>query len=398
MHPKVGKAGLVKQVFNPNTDASGLSVMFFISAMASGGAERVASNLANRWAAMNHSVSVVNLAAPTDSDYQLRSTIKRITLDGMRDSTHLLQSLANNFRRIKALRKVIKSESPDVLVAFLTSSNVVAILAAIGTGTRVIVSERCHPPNTDASFFWLKLRPLVYRWAHRVVVLAQESKDWVLANTGCRHSSVVVIPNMLTWPLPTYPGFITPPPKEEGTFRLLAVGRLVVEKNYPLLLKAFSALPKDMNHWSLSIVGGGDSAELLRLADELGIRDRVEFVGRAGNVSDWFNACDLYVLSSLSEGFPNSLAEAMASGCAVISTDCDTGPRDIIKHKHDGWLVPNQDAVSLTQAMALLMADEPLRVFLARNAGDVLERYSESAVMPQWDNLLFSEQARAERG
>jgi glycosyltransferase involved in cell wall biosynthesis len=144
---------------------------------------------------------------------------------------------------------------------------------------------------------------------------------------------------------------------------LLAVGRLDVQKGFDLLLESFAQLLSRYPTWDLVILGEG--SQRTALADQLirlGLQGRAKLPGLAGNIGDWYSRADLYVMSSRFEGFPNTLAEAMAHGCPPISFDCDTGPRDLIRHEYDGLLVEaNGDVLALTQALDRLMGSEDQR-------------------------------------
>ena len=122
----------------------------------------------------------------------------------------------------------------------------------------------------------------------------------------------------------------------------------------------------------------------------LGLNHRVKLPGRAGNVTDWYQQADLYVMSSLFEGFPNTLVEAMAHGCPAVSFDCDTGPRDIIRHKIDGLLVPAIDGPALAEALNQLMSDPRLLIQYGNRAIDVRQRFSMERILGLWD-CLFEE-------
>lgn len=358
--------------------------MLFVSHFSGGGAERVASNLCAHWAEAGHEVIVVTLANPRTADYALHPRVERVALGLMHVSDNALAALSGNLRRVRALRRLVRERRPEVLIGFMTSSNVVAILAAAGTGCRVIVSERCHPPNTDAAPYWLLLRRYLYKRAYAVVVLAEQSRQWIRSHTGAR--CVHVIPNMVSWPLTVYPGSVTPPAITGR--RLLAVGRLVHEKNHPALIDAFAELAPDVPDWRLSIVGGGDRDPLLRRVRDAGLQDRVDIVGQAGNVAEWYASAEAYVLSSRSEGFPNSLVEAMAAGLPVLAVDCATGPRDIIDHERNGLLVPPDSHVALVAGLRRLLCDEALRGKLAAAAPEVITRFSPTCILSSWDELI----------
>ena len=199
--------------------------MFFIGNLNYGGAERVASNLANHWCRRGHDVAVLTVSETTPDDYTLENKIYRIALCLDNESENLFAAIKNNFVRLVALRNHIKAICPEVIVAFMPSANILAICAALNTPTRVIISERNHPPNGKAAAYWLRARKWLYRYANHIVVLAEESRRWIIENTHA--TRVSVIPNMLDWPLKPY-GIPVPPPKLVAESRmLLAVGRLV---------------------------------------------------------------------------------------------------------------------------------------------------------------------------
>jgi len=369
------------------SSSESLKIAIFISALKTGGAERVASNLANYWSNEGHSISLVNLEKPSADDYVLVEEISRISLNLSRPNNNPLISIYMSIKRIAALRRVLKRVKPDVLLAFMTSSNVIAIIAAYGLPINVVVSERQHPPRTDAAKYWVFLRRWLYGFADVVVVLAEESKKWVLTNT--RSKNVCVLPNALKWPLPKTKGSVDPYEHIENDRKvLLAVGRLAHQKGYSFLLEAFAKLANEHSEWSLYIVGAGDQKDLKRDIAELQLDDRIFLIGAVGNVADWYKRADLYVMSSRHEGFPNSLAEAMAAGCAPVSFDCDTGPRDIIEPGVTGILVEPENADALALALSDLMSDTPRRIAIGKAACVVRETYAQERIMARWSQLI----------
>lgn len=171
---------------------------------------------------------------------------------------------------------------------------------------------------------------------------------------------------------------------------LLAVGRLSVEKGFRDLLESFGTLAPQFLLWDLVILGEGpERPRLMQQVASEGLEHRVWLPGRAGNIGDWYERADLYVMTSRFEGFPNTLAEAMAYGCAAISYDCDTGPRDIIRHEQNGLLVtPVGDVPALIRALDRLMANDTERKQMAARAKEIRERYSMSGILKLWDGLF----------
>ncbi len=202
-------------------------------------------------------------------------------------------------------------------------------------------------------------------------------------------SRVVVIPNAVRWPLQEQEPVVPVPDKGER-LRLLAVGRLHPVKGFDLLIQAFAMVASYFPDWDLVIVGEGEErAALQKQIETAALQKRVQLVGRVGNIKDWYEQSDMYVLSSRSEGLSNTLLEAMASGLAVVAMDCDTGPREIIRDNIDGILVnPPEDADALAAHLSDLMARPLKRAALARRAVDVRDRFSVPIVMAQWERLL----------
>jgi glycosyltransferase involved in cell wall biosynthesis len=170
---------------------------------------------------------------------------------------------------------------------------------------------------------------------------------------------------------------------------LLAAGRLVDEKNFSLLIDVFKRLAAAHPGWDLVILGEGPLDKALRKqADDCGLGERVLLPGLAGNPGAWYARADLYVMSSRFEGFPNTLLEALAHGVPGVSFDCDTGPRDIIRHGTDGLLIPANDAQAMHQGLDKLMGDDAYRGQLAMRAGDARDRFSIERVAGMWESVF----------
>ena len=157
-----------------------------------------------------------------------------------------------------------------------------------------------------------------------------------------------------------------------------------------MLIRAFHKLKDNCPDWDLVILGDGEEKESLnKLLSDLQINDRVTLPGSVGNMAEWYERSNIFVLSSILEGFPNVLLEAMTYGLPCVSFDCDTGPRDMIIDGVNGILVkPDHGDYGLTNAMNKLISDEELRDKFARNSMLLREKYSVTNIMREWDNVL----------
>ena len=366
-----------------------MKILIFLNSLAGGGTERVAATLANFWVLRHWDVTIVTLNPESEDFYRLDPRIKRISLNLSGESSGVMDALLQNIRRVAALRRVIKQVRPTVALSMMSTPNVLLAFASHNlTGVCAVGSEHCYPPHAPLGRIWGSLCSRMYGRLSAVVALTQECAEWIRTHSSATH--VAVIPNAAVWPLPNNQPRINPEALcRTGRKVLLAVGRLDVVKNYPLLIRTFSQLANRHPEWDLVILGEGPQRSVLESAVRAeGVEGRIFFPGIAGNVGAWYERADLYVMTSQSEGFPNSLAEALGHGLPAVSVDCDTGPRDIIRHGIDGFLVPVNDAALLAQRLGQVMGDAALRSRLADRAGDARERFSVEKITEMWEELF----------
>lgn len=374
-----------------------MKLALVISSLGGGGAERVMTVLARAWADQGNDVTLITLAPRHHDKYPLHPAVKRIALDVAGSSSNLVSAIGNNFIRIRTLRAAIKRCKPDAVVSFMSNTNVLSMIAAAGLRVPVVISERvfvqAQPPRGVRSLLYR----LLYRRAAAVVAQTRRAAHDIERRAGC---TTLVIPNPI-WPERTRPAADAPEPSTpaEPTGRtLLAVGRLTPQKGFDLLLAAFASIADRHPDWNLTILGEG--LERTRLAEAVasrGLGGRVALPGFDSDVRAAMRRSDLFVLSSRFEGFPNALLEAMSEGMACASFDCETGPRELIRHGVNGFLVPAENASALAAALDALMQDGDLRARLGARAREVHSLYSLPVVIGQWNALLESVATRAER-
>ncbi len=141
---------------------------------------------------------------------------------------------------------------------------------------------------------------------------------------------------------------------------ILAAGRLHVSKDFPTLLRAFSLVRREVPSRLLILGEGEKRRELEELAEELGIREDLDMPGFVKNPYKYMRRASVFVLSSQWEGLPTVLVEAMACGCPVVSTDCPSGPAEILQGGECGLLVPPRNAEELAAAILRVLKDKTL--------------------------------------
>ena len=359
-----------------------MNVTFVIASLSAGGAERVVSIMANYWAERSWNVTILSLdKGDPPPFFPLHGLVRLISLDLLEESANVILALWNNTRRILRLRRALLDTHPDVVVSFLDKTNVLTLLAMAATKIRVIVSERIDPSIYSIGRVWSFLRKWAYLLANRIVVQTPSVEKYFLSRFK---KSLVVIPNPVLYP--------SHPPTAStiaGNRMILAIGRLSDQKGFTNLLQAYASVYQDHRDWLLTIVGDGPQRKHLQIqCQNLGISDRVSFPGVVKDVERYYQKAGLFVLSSHFEGFPNALCEAMACGIPAISTDCPSGPREIIHHGKSGLLVPPKDVKALAVAMECLMSDEQQRVRMGQAAVEITRRYSLEKIMGMWERLL----------
>lgn len=357
-------------------------LLIVCSSLGVGGAERVTKELATAFAAEGHDVAVLTLSEPSTDHYVLGPGVRRIALDIIWESRTLFQRIAGNVRRNLMIRRAIREFAPQAVISLIEQTNVRVLSALLGTGIPVIVSERTDPRRYVIGAAWRAARRILYPLADRVIVQTQRvADDWAVRVVP--RQRVVVIPNFVR-DLPEPPEFAS---REPGL--LLAVGRLDRMKGFDALLRAFSRSNLPAQGVRLTILGDGpERRALAALAGELHIADAVTMPGVVPDPEAWMARCTAFVQSSRLEGFPNALLEAMAMGCPVVATDCDSGPREMLTDGVDGLLVPVDDIDAMASAMSRLFNDESYRRRLSAAAVEVRSRYSKAQVLTQWHAVI----------
>lgn len=367
-----------------------MRLALIISSLRGGGAERVMATLANGWAAQGISVTLITLAPRSSDSYPVDPAVTRVGLHKAGDSQNLLHAIANNWARVRALRKAVLACQPDAVISFIAMANLLTIIATTGLRMPVIVAEHTFVGAKAPKGIWGKLHGPLYRRAAAVVALTQRGASYIETNLGC---AVTVIPNPVPFPPDddATPAECAPVPTRDSRRTMLGVGRLVPLKGFDLLIEAFARIAGRYPDWNLRILGEGHFREALaRAATCKGLSDRVSMPGFTSDVRSEMRQADLFVLSSRFEGFPMALLEAMSEGLACISFDCETGPGELINHHENGWLVPANDVSALAEALDTLMQDTDLRKCMGNRAREVSGTYSLPAVLDQWNALVGS--------
>lgn len=378
---------MCKDSFFGNRSAS-LKKLFVVYNLDSGGAERVVCMLANAWARRGDEVAIFVISAPQAPFYPLADEVTVRFADLATSSQGSLSGLWNNLKRVLAVRRAVKEIDPDVTIGIMASMNVTSILATLGLRSRVVATEHIHPPKFPLGKFWELARKVTYRWADLVTAPTQSTCDWLDENLTTKR--LAAVGNPLVVPMPARKPIVDPDAHfAPGTNLVCAVGRLTSQKGFDLLIPVFAKIAAQHPQWVLAIIGDGDQREMLQnLIAQQGAEQNIKLIGSVGNISDWYQRAQVYVMSSRFEGFGNTLAEAMAHGCACLSFDCDAGPSAIIQGPTEGVLVPAENLGLLEEELTRLLTDPDHRARLQTNAELAQSRFAEETIVQRWNELL----------
>lgn len=348
-------------------------IVLVIPTLKLGGAEKVMSELANTWVLQKHQVHVVLLTRDKERFFYIHPDIRVHELGF--ENKGLIQKIWAELKVIIGLRKVFRTLRPDYILCFMEKYNVITVLSSAFLNLRVVLSDRSNPKKKLPPFLKL-LKTLTYRSASGIV--AQTSMAKLELAKSVRNKNIRVIPN----PVRKFPF-------DHETSRdkiILNVGRLVPEKAQHYLLEAF-ALVSDST-WRLVICGDGPLRKSLEgQARALNIYSRTLFAGSVTDIDSWLQKSSIFAFTSISEGFPNALAEAMSAGMAVVSFNCEAGPSDIVQNGINGFLTDVGDVAAFHLCLEKLISNKQLRQRLGERARLVSEKLDINVISDSYLNL-----------
>jgi len=343
----------------------------------SGGTERIAIALANELNALGHQVFFFSLYSGERIFYSIADDIQVKVL--LKND----QRLALNYLNvILSLRNQLKFHDIDVVIDVVVTLSLISIPARLFLRTKVISWEHFNFSVSLNSRAMAWGRRLAARYADAIVTLTEGDKQDYLANLHVS-AEILCIPNFL-------------PIKVKQTARLdgsiaLAVGRLTYQKGFDTLLRIWKIICENrlLMDWKLRIIGDGEDREMLvKQAKDAGIERRVEFIPETREIELEYTAASVFLVTSRWEGLPMVMIEAKSFGLPMVSFDCLTGPRDIIKQGKDGILIADQQVELFAQELASLLNNRARIKAMGKEALINARFYEPENIVKCWIDLL----------
>ena len=367
------------------TTAGRKPIAFFLPSVRGGGAQRVIVNLVQGITERGIPVDLVLAAAEGVFLEQLPAAVRLVDLRARR----LIRSLG-------PLTGYLRRERPRYLVSSMSHANLIALWAArlAGQSTPVMVtvhntmSQSTPDQGGLAGRLSSHLLRTFYPWARSVVAVSRGAADDLARTSGLPRERVEVVYNPVITPemlalarqVPDHPWFGAGQPPV-----VLGVGRLTRQKDFATLIRAFAEVRRRRPARLIILGEGEERTGLETLIGELGVAHDVALPGFRDNAMAYMARSGLFVLSSAWEGLPTVLIEALAAGTRVVSTDCPSGPREILQDGRLGALVP----VGNTQAMTAAMIDALERP-VSTVPADALRPFTRDAAVDHYLQLIES--------
>ena len=343
-----------------------------------GGIERASSTIANSLSDAGYMVSYLAIFKHSRF-FRLNDNVDFI------EPENFNVSKLSFFKTIIWIKTIVRKHRPDAIIVFNYFLGALVRISVPGKSVPFYVSDRASP-----LFKW----PLKVRLINKIV-FALFPPTGIIAQTEIAaikkrkefgsEVEVRIIPNAVR-KVVLFPDIERKP-------QIVAVGRLNDHlKGFDRLIEAFALL--DKTNWTLVFAGGDGISEGAGLAAkviEYGLKDRVRFLGKVKNIDEVFAESSIFVIPSRSEGFPNALCEAMASGLACVSFDFIAGPRDIIDDNINGLIVEDGNINLLAEKMCCLIENERLRTDLGMNAMSISDKLNPEIIAKKYIDFIDHE-------
>jgi glycosyltransferase involved in cell wall biosynthesis len=368
-------------------------VLFVIENLNIGGAERVFINLLGKFNRRIFECKLVLINSGKGYSYEPAQDVEVINLQ--RDKRSALFPLM----------KIIAKERPDIVFSNLAPVNILCLISKLilrNHNTKYIIRETTvksisieQTKNSKLLIFMYKtLIKLFYNYADGIVSLSQGTKMDLVKNFGVQEDKIEVIYNPIDIDdiIEKSNELVTDVNISKDHVNLICVGSLVKSKGHEYLVKAVYKLNKNLGYKIRAYFIGTGRLEnhLKNLVTQLELDDDIVFLGYKRNPFKYMKECDIFVLPAIWEGFGNVIVEAMVCNIPVVSTNCPSGPREIINHKINGVLAEPQNVDSLVEAIRMLIDDQQFYKEIQERGAERAKDFEANIITRQYERFILS--------
>lgn len=336
-------------------------ICLIVSSLHMGGAERVMSSLANDFSNKGYAVTLYILDA-SNIHYNLDDRVRLVDL-GFWGRGSKVKKIIMIFRAFLKFRSDVKKVEPSFVLSFTDQVNVFAILSLLGAKIKVFISHRSRFDHF-ASPVYSVLTRLFYRFSHGCIYQTNEAMHVLSQSHKTKNN--IVIPNPVNLEIVSF---------SDKKRIVIFSGRLIKSKGVLDVINGISM--KDLSGWEFHIYGDGpEKHKLESIVLEKQLQNKILFPGKVRDIHARLKDSSIFVFPSYSEGFPNSLLEAMSCGNACVSYDCKSGPKDLITNGVNGYLVETGNVKLFMEKLEVLVKDADIRYLISRNAYESSRKYS----------------------
>lgn len=363
-------------------------ILLFLPALTGGGAERTLVNIANDLNRDKFNVHFLIIDSPTTGKYKDEySRILKSDVDVINMGIKIEKR--NYIRIIREIGRIVKKVGPDAVMTTMLKPNIFMAFAMMVSGYKGKVILRESNNRSACKTTWLEHKAVSFfygKYASKVIALTKGVKEDLVKNFNVPSNKIQVVYNPID-----IEGIQKSAAEDislKGDNVIVATGRLVEQKDYPTLIKAMDDLKKDTN-FHLYILGKGPLENTIQqMIHDKGLEKYITLEGFQANPYKYLSHADVFILSSAWEGFGHVVVEAMTCGAAVVSTNCDFGPGEIITNEENGLLVEVGDYHGIADAVRRVFNNDDLKDRLVKNAHLRANDFNMHKIVREYESVL----------
>tara|TARA_Y100001968_G_C19348532_1_gene713388 strand:- start:103 stop:1248 length:1146 start_codon:yes stop_codon:yes gene_type:complete len=373
---------IINQIGNINKEQR--KIIFVISTLELGGAQRVLEIVADHFKNKGDKVSIIILSGKILHFLKFDSEIDINWLNIAEEYNYKYKNkIIRNLMRIKIMRNTLLSLQPDIVFSFMGGTSLLTFLSILGKDIHHIASERNNIISQNKSRIWRYIIILMYKY---VGIATANNKDIAFKMSILCKRKVIYLPN----PIKCIDSKIIPSFDKRKNI-ILVIGRLEYQKDYPLLFKCLNIIKANLKGWKINIAGDGSQKNyLVNLVENLGLTSYINFLGNVDNINKLIDESSFLCSTSRYEGNSNAICEAALRCLPILATQDAVQGNDFIKNGFNSLIVQSRSVEIFADNLLLMIEDKNLRLRLAKG-NNINYKESSLKILRIWEKLIYSE-------